>query len=147
MDYDTQVKLRLYNLIAENARVPEASEVAASLDAPVEQVEVAFRNLTGKRLLVLEPGSSSRIRMAPPFSGVPTGFRVAVGEKTYYANCVWDAFGVAAALHADAVVHASDGYTQEPLEVVVKNGHPENRDYVAHFAVPAAQWWEDIVYT
>jgi hypothetical protein len=85
--------------------------------------------------------------MAPPFSGVPTAFPVDTQGKRYYANCVWDAFGIAAALRADAVSAAADGQTGEPLTLEVKNGRPVPQPYVAHFAVPAAHWWDDIIFT
>jgi hypothetical protein len=29
----------------------------------------------------------------------------------------------------------------------VKNGQPVPLPYVAHFAVPAAHWWDDIIFT
>jgi len=29
----------------------------------------------------------------------------------------------------------------------IKNGQPVPQPCVFHFAVPAARWWEDIVYT
>ena len=51
--------------------------------------------------------------MAPPFSGVETAFRVIVDDKSYYANCVWDALGVVAALGRDGEVEASDAFTEE----------------------------------
>jgi len=38
--------------------------------------------------------------MAPPFSGVETAFPAEVQGRRYYANCVWDALGVPAALGA-----------------------------------------------
>ena len=85
--------------------------------------------------------------MAPPFSGVPTKFPVEANGKQYYANCVWDAYGIAAALHCDAISRASDGHTGEPLTLEVKNGRPILKPYVAHFAVPAAHWWDDLVFT
>ena len=85
--------------------------------------------------------------MAPPFSGVATAFPVEANGKRYYANCVWDAYGIAAALPADAIIPASDGHTSEPLTLEVKNGQPVLHHYVAHFAVPTAQWWDDIVFT
>jgi len=147
IDFDTSVKLDVYRTIAETAKVPGAAEVAGSLGASVEEVLAAFGRLHAKRLLVPEPGDPARIRMAPPFSGVPTPFLVRVGDKGYYANCVWDALGVAAALHADAVVEASDGATGEPMRIAVEGGRPLPEPCVAHFAVPAARWWEDIVYT
>jgi hypothetical protein len=67
--------------------------------------------------------------------------------KTYFANCAWDALGVPAALHADAVIDASDAHTGEPMRLVVRSGKVVFEPCVAHFAVPAARWWDDIIYT
>ncbi len=147
MDFDTAVKLRIYETIAETTRVPDAQQVARGLDTSVARIESAFARLAESRLLVLEPGSSTRIRMAPPFSGVETAFRVRVGERTYFANCVWDALGVSAALHRDAVVESADGFSGEPMNLEIRGGQPVARDCVIHFAVPAARWWDDIIYT
>jgi DNA-binding transcriptional MocR family regulator len=147
MDFDTAVKLEIYRTLAATTRAPTSSEVAKELGATAGEVEAAFQRLHAKRLLVPEPGDPSRIRMAPPFSGVATPFVVKVRDRAYFANCVWDAFGVAAALHEDAVVEAADGHTGEPMTLEVKDGKPVPRECVVHFAVPAAKWWSDIVYT
>jgi hypothetical protein len=147
LEFETAVKLRLYQTIAETTHAPDAAELARALSSSVARVEEAFQTLSGKRLLVLEPGTSSRIRMAPPFSAVETPFRVRVGEKAYYANCVWDALGIPAALHRDARVLASDGLTGEPLDLEVHGGKPVPRPCAIHFAVPPARWWDDIIYT
>ncbi|HEX9942262.1 MAG TPA: organomercurial lyase [Thermoanaerobaculia bacterium] len=146
-DFDTAVKLHIYRTLAETTRAPSAAEVARALGADVPEVEAAFGRLHGKRLLVPEPGDPSRIRMAPPFSGIPTPFPVEVRGKRYYANCVWDALGVAAALHEDALIPASDGFSGEPVTLEVRDGRPVPVDCVIHFAVPAARWWEDILHT
>jgi len=147
LEFETAVKLRLYQAIAETTRAPNAAELAEALGSSVAEVEEAFQVLAGKRLLVLEPGTRSRIRMAPPFSAIETAFRVRVGEKSYYANCVWDALGIPAALHSDAKVFASDGHTGEPLDLEVRGGKPVPRPCAIHFAVPPARWWDDIIYT
>jgi hypothetical protein len=147
LEFETAVKLRLYRTIAETTRAPDAAELARALGTSAARVEEAFRTLSGKRLLVLEPGTSSKIRMAPPFSAVETPFRVRVAEKAYYANCVWDALGISAALHRDARVFASDGHTGEPLDLEVRGGKPVSRPCAIHFAVPPARWWDDIIYT
>jgi len=147
LEFETAVKLRLYQTIAETTRVHDAPELAQELGSSVARVEEALQTLSGKRLLVLESGSTSRIRMAPPFSAVETPFRVRVGEKAYYANCVWDALGIPAALHRDARVFASDGHTGEPLELEVRGGKPVPRPCAIHFAVPPARWWDDIIHT
>ncbi len=147
MDFDTAVKMNIYESIARTTQAPTSADVAESLSAPPEEVAAAFERLHKKRLLVPEPGNPSRIRMAPPFSGVETSFRVKVQDNVYYANCAWDALGIAAALQADALVEASDGYSGEPMLLEVQNGQPVPQPCVIHFAVPAAHWWDDILYT
>ena len=147
MDFDTRVKMSIYQTIAETTRTPTSQEVATMLQASRKDVETAFQRLHEKRLLVPEPGDPSRIRMAPPFSGIETVFPVHVGTKTYFANCIWDALGIAAALHQDAMVHASDGHTGEPIVLEIKDGAVLSDECVIHFAVPAALWWKDIIYT
>ena len=147
LDLDKKVKLAIYEITAETGRVPNSSEVSRRIDIDENEVLAAFGRLHAKRLLLPEPGDPTRIRMAPPFSGIPTKFPVEANGKQYYANCVWDAYGIAAALHSDAISRASDGHTGEPLTLEVKNGAQILKPYVAHFAVPAAHWWDDLVFT
>ena len=146
-DLDTKVKLAIYEITAETGWVPNSGQVTDKIGIGEREVLNAFGRLHAKRLLLPEPNDPTRIRMAPPFSGVPTKFPVEANGKTFYANCVWDAYGIAAALHCNAISRASDGYTGEPLTLEVKNGRPVLKSYVAHFAVPAAHWWDDLVFT
>ena len=147
MDFDTAVKMNIYETLAKTTRPPTSAEVAKALNTTSEEAEAAFERLHKKRLLVPEPGDPSHIRMAPPFSGVETSFKVNIKGKVYYANCVWDALGIPAALHEDAVVEALDGHTGEAMTITVKDGKPVPQACAIHFAVPAARWWEDIVHT
>src|SRR5438874_3338416 len=146
-ELDIKVKLALYRVIADTASVPSSAELAEAMGLAENDVRGAFSRLHAKRLLVPEPGDPSRVRMAPPFSGIPTSFPVEANGHRYYANCVWDALGVAAALHADAIIPSTDGFSGEPLTLEVKGGQPIAQSYLAHFAVPAAHWWDDIIYT
>jgi hypothetical protein len=147
MDFDTAVKMNIYETIAWITQAPTSADVAVALSTSPEEVEAAFDRLHKKRLLVPEPGDPSRIRMAPPFSGIETSFRVKMQDKVYFANCAWDALGIAAALHADAIIEASDGYSGEPMMLAVRNRQPVPQSCVIHFAVPVAHWWDDIIYT
>lgn len=147
VDFDTAVKLNIYETFARTASAPTSADVGRALDAPAEEVEAAFDRLHKKRLLVPEPANPSRIRMAPPFSGIETAFQVKTSGGRYFANCVWDAFGIPAALHEDATVEAADGYTGEAMTLEVRDGRPVPQTCVIHFAVPAARWWEDIIHT
>ncbi len=147
MDFDTSVKLSVYQTVAQTARIPDSSQLAEKLSASISEVEVAIQNLHAKRLLVPEPGDPSRIRMAPPFSGVETAFPVHANNRIYFANCVWDALGIAAALKQDASIPAGDGFTGEPVVLEVRKGSVQDQKCVIHFAVPAALWWKHIIYT
>ena len=147
MDFDTAVKMSVYETLAQTGRAPTSADVAGALGTAPAEVEAAFERLHAKRLLVPEPGDPSRIRMAPPFSGIETAFRVQARDKTYYANCAWDALAIPAALHQDADIEASDAFSGEPIFLRVRDGAPVPEPCVIHFAVPAARWWQDIVYT
>jgi hypothetical protein len=147
MDFDTRVKTAIYGWIVETTRVPDVAELAATLPAALDDVREAYRRLLGKRVLFLEPDGET-IRMAPPFSAVPTQHTVRVGNRTYFANCSWDSLGIPAALHAEAEVFSRCEQTLEPIHLRVgKEGPVDPEPVVAHFAVPAAKWWANLVYT
>src|SRR5574341_1158399 len=143
MDFDTAVKLNIYETIARTTQAPTTLDVAHSLGASRAEVQAAFERLHKQRLLVPEPSDPSRIRMAPPFSGVATPFPVKVRDKLYYANCAWDALGIPAALHENALIEATDGHSGQPIRLEVRDGQPLPEPCVIHFAVPAARWWDD----
>ena len=146
MEPDIQVKLAVYRHFAETGRRPSPREVAERVGSDVESVIDAYGRLRAQRLLVLEADGSS-IRMAPPFSGVPTQHIVIVGGKQYYANCAWDALGVPAALHKAATVHSRCEQSGEPFQLDVSLQGPEVSDWLFHCQVPASKWWDDIVFT
>ena len=147
MDFDTSVKLNIYETIAKTTKMPTSSDVATAIGSSVAEIEAAFQRLYEKRLLVLEPGSSSQIRMAPPFSGIETQHRVKIEDKVYFANCAWDAFGIAVALKQDADIESTCADCDEPLTFQIRAGKLLPQKCVVHFAVPAAQWWQNILYT
>ena len=146
MDPDTSVKLTVYRHFAETGTAPTPGQVAAALDCSPDEVRAAFARLRSNRVLLLEPDGET-IRMAPPFSGVRTVHRVEVGRQRYFANCAWDALGIPAALHRQAVVHSRCGQSGEPLRLEVGVDGPEASDWLFHCQVPAARWWADLVFT
>ena len=145
-EIDVAVKLAVYRSFAETGERPAVAAVArrAGLDEP--QVLASFASLRAQRLLLLEADGAT-IRMAPPFSGVPTQHRVESGGVSYFANCAWDAFGVVAALARDGVVHSRCERSGEPLVLAVGRGGPEPSTWLFHCLVPAVHWWSDLVFT
>jgi hypothetical protein len=146
MEFDTNVRLAVYRHFASTGQAPSLVTVAAQIACSEDDVRAAFARLRARRVLLLEPDGET-IRMAPPFSGVPTPHTVGVGRQTYFANCAWDALGIPAALHQTAMVHSSCGHSSAPLRLSVSLDGPEPSPWVFHCQVPAARWWEDLVFT
>jgi hypothetical protein len=146
MDFDTQVKLAIYEATAASGRPPGIDAVARRAGASLDETRQAYARLAKSRLLVLEPDGAG-IRMAPPFSGVPTQHEVVVDGVLYHGNCAWDALGIPAALHRPGRVQSRCEQSREPLDLQIAPGGPEPCSWLFHCPVPAAQWWRDIVFT
>jgi len=144
--FDVQVKLAVYRHFAETGQGPSPEDVAKRVEADSESIIGAYQRLHALRVLVLE-GDGMSIRMAPPFSGVPTQHVVESGGVRYFANCAWDALGVPAALRQQATVHSRCEQSGEPLNLEVDLDGPAACDWLFHCLVPAAKWWDDIVFT
>jgi len=145
-EFDNIVKVMVYRLTAESGSIPSIEVVAEKVGAPTGEVKEAYARLRASRLLLLE-NDGVTIRMAPPFSGVPTQHRVSVDGVDYYANCAWDALGIPAALHRPGLVHSRCEQSLEPLELSVGVNGPEPSLWLFHCLVPAAKWWNDLVFT
>lgn len=146
MDLDPTVKLAIYRHFARTGERPTVADIARATGMGASDVRDAWARLRGSRVLVLEDDGES-IRMAPPFSGVPTQHVVVAEGRRFYANCAWDALGIPAALHVPATVESRCEQSGEPFRLNVHADGPEPCDWLFHCAVPAARWWNDIVFT
>lgn len=135
-----------YALFVELGRAPGAEEVARAWSRSVDDVHAGWSRLHDAHALVLTTSTMS-IRMANPFSAVPTAHRVNAAGRWWYANCAWDAFGVCSALHADGRIETSCPDCGEPIAVEVRGERPDDVSLLFHSLVPAARWWDDIGYT
>jgi hypothetical protein len=122
------------------------AEAAAALERTTREVNLSLRRLADAHILVLQKGSGE-ILMAAPFSAVPTAFLVKVGDRRYYGNCIWDALGIPSMLKQDATVNASCGCCGTAMTLEVANGSLVHARGLAHFAVAAARWWDDVVFS
>ena len=144
--FDRAVRLDIFGRAAETGHVPTAAETAEALGQPQAAVEEALRRLAAARVVILAPGTTN-VWAANPFSAVPSGVRVEARGRTYWGICIWDALGIPAALHADAVARAPCGDCGDELVLEVKDGTMARSAGVVHFGVPAARWWENIIFT
>jgi hypothetical protein len=109
-------------------------------------VRAGWRRLHEAHALVLNP-ATDELRMANPFSAVPTAYRVQADGRWWYANCAWDAFGVLSALKVDGRIESSCPDCGEPYAVEVVGKTATQPHLLFHCLVPAARWWDDIVFT
>ena len=143
---DIELRNLTYRLFVAHGRSPTVEELATAAGWTVEDVPAGWHRLHDAHALVLNP-ATPEIRMANPFSGVPTAYRVRAADRWWYANCAWDAFGVCAALHVDGQIETSCPDCGEPVHVAVRGQRPDDDQLLFHCLVPAVQWWEDIVFT
>lgn len=143
---DHEVRLFVYEHFLAEAGPPSVDEVATGLSLAPAEVEASFTRLEAGHVLVFAPGTRT-IWMANPLSAVPTPFRVETARGAYWGTCVWDAFGVVAMLGGNGAVHTACGDCGDAMELRVGGGVLEPAEGVAHFAVPARCWWDNIGYT
>jgi hypothetical protein len=141
-----QVRHYIYAHIAEHERPPTVDETAAHLDISHDEARTAYEWLNERHAILLEPGSLV-VRMANPFSGVPTAYRVRAKGHSYWANCAWDALGIPAALHADAEIEAACPDSDMPVRIAVVDDEVRGDGEIVHFALPFRRWYEDLVGT
>ena len=143
---DLALRNLTYGLFVELGRAPTGIEVAGEAGMTAADVEAGWRRLHEAHALVLD-ADTSEIRMANPFSAVPTAYRVQASGRWWYANCAWDAFGICAALQTDGRVETACPDCGEPIVAEVVGGQPGEETLLFHCLVPAARWWDDIVFT
>ena len=139
------VRNAIYAGIVQTGAAPDAIALAAATNLATESIEEACRDLADAHVIVLGPGTT-KIWSAPPFSGVVTPFLVRAAGSAWYAPCAWDAFGIPAALKHDVAIEARCGWSGEPIPCGVAHGRSYG-DGLIHLLVPAAHFWDDIVYT
>ena len=144
-DLDKRVRAEVYDFTMRRGTPPRSSEVAVGLRLDHQQVRDSFMRLAAAHVIVLQP-ESGEILMANPFSAVPTPFRVEGSGLSAYGNCIWDALGIPAMLNADATIHTSCADCGIAIRIDVAGGSVSGAGLL-HFAIPAREWWNDIVFT
>jgi len=105
-DGDLALRNATYALFARLGRAPNPGEVGAETGRSEAAVREGWERLNDAHALVLD-AETREIRMANPFSAVPTPHRVEAAGHTWFANCGWDAFGICAALRADGRIETT----------------------------------------
>lgn len=140
-----EARAAIYAHFAATGQGPTIADTAATLRVSAEAAAGLYHELHARHAILLDAGGET-IRMANPFSGVRTGFRVTASATRYWANCAWDALGIPAALHADAAIIIEDPLGGAPLELGAVDGQVLGEGLV-HFLLPFRRWYDDLVET
>jgi hypothetical protein len=135
-----------YALFVELGRAPLRREVGRATGLSGDEVIAVWRELHRVHALVLNP-RTSEIRMANPFSAVPTAYRVRAAGRWWYGNCAWDALGICAALHVDGRIETSCPDCGEAITLEVRTQRVDDERLLFHCLVSAGRWWDDIIFT
>jgi Alkylmercury lyase len=143
---DQEVRLHVYERFLADGSPPTYTETAVALGCPIEEAEASYRRLGDQHVLVFSPGTLD-VWMANPLSAYPTPYWVETPRGSYWGNCIWDAFGIVAMLGGTGTISTTCQDCGEAMELRVEDGKLAPGEGVAHFAVPARRWWENIGFT
>jgi hypothetical protein len=141
------LRVAIYRSFATTGEAPTRAELAADLDTSQDAVVAGIRELAGARHLALS--DDGEIVMAHPFASIPLGF-AAMGKSTlWWGGCAWDSFALAHLVPDQAPVLVSTRCPGcgKPMAWNVDTQGPPPGDEVAHFLVPSAHMWDDVVHT
>lgn len=146
-----QLRVKVYRTFAQTGRPPTVDELADEVAGETTEVRAALRQLARGRHLSLDVDDA--IVMAHPFSAVPLGFSVMSNDTLWWGGCAWDSFALPHLLGellpgaAQVLVATTCPACNRPHVWSVHRGGPPDGEQVAHFLVPAAHMWDDVVHT
>jgi len=144
-EFALELRRLVYDAAIERCTIPSKAALVSETGASLAKVEDALRELAEAHQLVLQR-DSGEVLMANPFSAVPTPFVVTIADRSWYGNCIWDGMGIAAMIGAGARIDASCGCCGTAMTLAIPGDCRDDDARVAHFAIPAAHWWDDIVF-
>ncbi|MFD3941303.1 organomercurial lyase [Streptomyces sp. NPDC058579] len=144
-----RVRLAVYHGFARTGGAPGVGELAGLTRLTGDQVRRELRGLHESRDLVLDPEDADRVVMAHPFASVPLGFSVMGAHTLWWGGCAWDSFALPHLLQdePDVLVATRCPACDTPHAWVVGREAPPAGGQVAHFLVPMARAWDDVVHT
>jgi hypothetical protein len=139
------LRLAVYRSFAQMGHAPGRDALADQFGVPVAQVADGLRELAERRHVVLD----SEGRIAHPFAAIPLGFSVMGRHTLWWGGCAWDSFALPHLLpEEDPVLVATRcPACNSALAWSVGTEAPPVGDQVAHFLVPTAHIWDDVVHT
>ena len=144
--HDWELRATVLRHFVDTTGTPSVVELAQQMATSEVEIAAGLRRLADHHQLTLTP-STHTIWMAHPFSSVPTEYPVETSQGRYWANCAWDAFGVAAVVDLDSRTATRCAESGAPVELGVRDGRLTTTDGVVHFVVRPSGFWDNVGYT
>lgn len=144
-DIDLTIRRIVYDRALAGHPIPLRAELASRAKVSEAEAAGSLDRLSDAHMLVLQR-DGKEILMANPFSAVPTPFVAKIAGRKWFGNCIWDAMGVFAMVGAGGIIEASCGCCGTAMDVKVPYSATSDDTRRVHFAIPAAHWWDDIVF-
>jgi alkylmercury lyase-like protein len=144
-NFDGRLRLQVYRYMIRHGGAPLVAEMARTFSCSVGKVRESLERLTQSHAFMMqEEGELWRVA---PFSAISTAFPVRVGRRSWFGNCIWDALGIPAMLHKDAKIDAACACCNYEMGLEVRKGRLWQNEGIIHIAVPARDWYKDVVFT
>ena len=140
------VRLAVYRTLAETGQAPQRAVLADTLGLRDEQVDEAMNELAASRHLVLD--SLGDVVLAHPFATRSFAFSVMGARTLWWGGCAWDAFAIPHLVRAEpsVLVATTCPNCATPHAWTVTTEHPPPGNQRAHFLIPTAHIWDDVVH-
>jgi hypothetical protein len=119
--------------------------MARALNRSNKKVREALLRLSESHAFMLQ--KNGELWRVAPFSAIATAFPVRIGRRSWWGNCIWDALGIPAMLRKDAHIDAACACCNYEMPLTVQKGKLLQKEGIIHIAVPACDWYKDVVFT
>jgi hypothetical protein len=141
------LRVRIYRQLADEGRVDRLALLAADIDEDERTTAALLADLEGARHVVLDRDGA--IELAHPFATRDFGFSVKSDRTLWWGGCAWDSFAIPNLVPgaSPSLVATTCPGCRTPHAWMVGSDGPPPGDQVAHFLVPMAHVWDDVVHT
>jgi Alkylmercury lyase len=141
------IRLKVYCNFAATGQPGTVDELAGQMGSTRPDLEAALQHLEDQRHLVLD--ASGEVVLAHPFASIPLGFSVMGSATLWWGGCAWDSFALPHLLEdeTDVLVATRCPSCDAAIAWVVNDRCAPSGDAAAHFLVPAAHIWDDVLRT
>lgn len=140
------LRLRVYDQLAREGRVASPLELAEERGVTEADLLDHLAELATRRHLVVDRDGA--IELAHPFATRDFGFSVKSAQTLWWGGCAWDSFaiphlvpGASPSLVATTCPACGTAHAWTVDSVAAPSG-----TQVAHFLVPAAHVWDDVIH-